>query len=129
MSKVVIAGAKIKCSMGTAPSTLAVTSQTSTSGEHQGIATVKDHLPNTNIMPFGLCQSLANPQVAAATAAANGTLTPQPCVPVTSSPWAPGSQLVVVARYPALTEQSKCPCQWAGVIEVLESGTEKLQQA
>ena len=43
-----------------------------------------------SVPPFGLCTSMANPQVAAATAAAQNVLTPQPCQPVLS-PWSPGA--------------------------------------
>ena len=47
-----------------------------------------DNQPIANIAPFGVCISLANPAVAAATAAAMGVLVPLPCMPVTPAPWA-----------------------------------------
>lgn len=129
MSKLVIGGAQIKCSMGNAPSNLVVAAAKQTNGENQGVATVQDHVPNKNIMAFGQCRSLANPQVAAATVAANGKLTPQPCVPVTPSPWAPGSPSVFVARQAALVTEAKCQCQWAGIIEVVNPLTQKTEVA
>ena len=127
MKKLVIGGATLKCSMGTAPSSLNVSPQNKTNCESQRLATVQDFQPNTNIAPFGLCQSLANPQVAAATAAANGALTPQPCAPATSTPWAPGSPTVSVAHQAALTADSKCNCQWAGIIEVTMPSSKNTQ--
>jgi hypothetical protein len=83
---------------------------------------IMDHVPITNIPPFGMCQSLANPQVAAATAAALGVLTPMPCVPNTTAPWAPGSPTVLVANQPALNDTSQLMCTWAGVITVSSPG-------
>jgi hypothetical protein len=76
-----------------------------------------------NIAPFGMCKSLANPQVAAATSAAMGTLTPQPCVPAPAGPWSPGSSIVTLNGVAALTADSKCMCTWAGGIEVVEPAT------
>jgi hypothetical protein len=70
-----------------------------------------------------MCQSLANPQVAAATSAAMGTLTPQPCVPVIPAPWSPGASVVTLNGVPALTSDSKCQCTWAGTIEVVDPAT------
>ena len=80
-------------------------------------ANIMDYKPMVNIPTFGMCMSLANPQVAAATSAAMGVLTPQPCIPVTSAPWAPGSPTVLIANQPALNDSSKCMCNWAGVIQ------------
>jgi hypothetical protein len=85
-------------------------------------ANIMDHVPMMNIMPFGMCQSMANPMVAAATSAAMGVLTPMPCIPATSSPWMPGAPTVMLANMPALNNSSKLMCMWAGVIEVVSPG-------
>jgi hypothetical protein len=69
-----------------------------------------------NIMPFGLCTSLANPAVASATAAAMGALTPMPCIPNTPAPWVPGAPTVILGNVPTLDDTSKLMCVWAGVI-------------
>ncbi len=115
-------GAQLACSFGTSPSSLMVlpSNQISTSG--QPGATIMDHVPMVNIMPFGLCTSLANPQVAAATSAALGVLTPQPCIPATASPWTPGAATVQVAGQPALDNISTCTCNWAGIITITDPG-------
>jgi hypothetical protein len=66
-----------------------------------------------------MCMSQANPEVAAATAAAMGVLTPMPCVPVTT-PWSPGDPMVTIgpAGFPALDASSKCMCAWGGEITI-----------
>lgn len=91
------------------------------------LANILDHKPMVNILPFGMCQSLANPTVAAATAAAFGALTPMPCVPVTSTPWVPGSPTVLIANLPALNQTSKCLCNWGGVIQIANPGQMTIQ--
>jgi hypothetical protein len=78
-----------------------------------------DFKPMVNILPFAMCLSPTNPQVIAATAAALGVFTPQPCIPVTSTPWSPGSPTVTVAGQPVLTQVSTCACMWGGVISVV----------
>jgi hypothetical protein len=75
-----------------------------------------------NIAPFGMCITLTNPAVAAATSAAMGVLTPQPCIPVTAAPWAPGAPTVLVKNMPALNNSSKLMCNWGGVIQVVVPG-------
>ena len=79
-----------------------------------------------NYGPFGMCSNPANPQVAAATAAALGVLTPMPCVPVVSAPWAPGSPAVLVANKPALNQNSKAMCAWGGMIQITNPGNSKV---
>jgi hypothetical protein len=111
-------GAMIKCAMGTTPSPLTVLPATRVTVMSQPAATIMDFKPMANISSFGMCMSPANPQVVAATAAALGVFTPQPCIPATTSPWTPGSPTVLIAGQPALTNTSTCQCMWAGVITV-----------
>lgn len=85
-------------------------------------ANIMDHVPMLNIMPFGMCQSPANPMVAAATAAAMGVLTPMPCIPVTAAPWTPGAPTVLIANMPALDSNSMLMCNWGGVIKINAPG-------
>ena len=80
-------------------------------------ATIIQVLP-TNILPFGMCKSPANPAVAAATAAALGVLTPMPCLPVAAGPWAPPSLVTHINMLPMATVASKCICAFGGLISV-----------
>lgn len=114
------------CSFGAAPSTLMVTPQNKCLTS-MPIATIMDNKPMANIMPFGVCSSMANPQVAAATAAALGVLTPMPCIPNIAAPWTPGSPTVLIANYPALNNSSKLMCMWAGVIQIMNPGQTTIQ--
>ncbi len=114
MPKLVVNGAMLTCDQGIATSTLVVAPVARGDIDDQPIATVADHVPNKNIPPFGMCQSMSNPAVAAATAAAMGALTPQPCVPVTSSPWSSGSTLGDLRGNALLTSECTCKCQWLG---------------
>ena len=122
----VCGGAMMMCSFGMAPSTLNVLPANKVISS-MPIATMMDNVPMTNIMPFGMCTSMANPQVAAATAAALGVLTPMPCMPVIAAPWAPGSPTVMIANKPALNNSSKCMCNWGGVIQITNPGTTNIQ--
>jgi len=88
------------------------------------VGTITDHLPNINISPFCYCKSLANPAVAAASKA-QGKLAPQPCTPKTMSPWIPGSYNATLVGNPALTDDSKLICAYAGIICVQEPGQDK----
>jgi hypothetical protein len=124
MAKLVVSGAKLRCSEGLAPSTLTVLPVGPASADEQPTATVVDMKPMANIAPFGMCKTQANPQVAAATAAAMGTLTPMPCVPVIPAPWSPGAAVVMVADQKALTSTSKCSCTWTGSIEISDPGSD-----
>lgn len=121
MGKLVCAGAMLKCSFGVAPGTLNVLPLNRVLSGAPA-ANIMDNVPMLNILPFGMCQSLANPMVAAATAAAMGALTPMPCIPATVAPWAPGSPTVQIGNMPALNDGSKLMCNWAGVIEISMPG-------
>jgi hypothetical protein len=115
-------GATLKCSMGMAPSSLVVLPINMQNTSNMPAANIQDHIPMVNIMPFGMCQSPANPTVAAATAAAMGVLTPMPCIPLTPAPWVTGSPTVTLANQPALNKSSMLMCNWAGQISIVMEG-------
>ena len=117
-------GAHMKCSFGLAPSELVVLPKNRVTTNMMPDANIMDHIPLVNIMPFGACTSLANPEVAAATAAALGVLTPQPCVPVTPAPWVAGAVTVLLGNFPTLDNISTLMCTWAGVIKFVDAGEE-----
>lgn len=126
MGMCVCGGAVLTCPFGMAPSTLVVLPQNKVVTT-QPIANIMDNKPMVNILPFGMCSSLANPSVASATAAALGVLTPMPCVPVITAPWAPGSPTVLIANFPALNNTSKLMCAWGGVIQISNPGQMTIQ--
>jgi len=69
-----------------------------------------------------MCITPTNPEVATATAAAQGVLTPVPCMPVVTAPWAPGVPTVLVNGQPALDDTCTCNCMWGGVIAITSPG-------
>ncbi len=115
-------GAMMTCSFGVAPSALQVLPTNKVITNNVPDANIMDHKPMVNIMPFGMCTSLANPQVAAATTAAQGVLTPQPCVPNTPAPWITGAPTVLLGSQPTLDNTHKLMCVWAGVITFTTAG-------
>ena len=120
MGMQVCAGAMLMCGCGVAPSVLVVLRPKILSGAPA--ANIMDRVPMLNVPSFGLCTSLANPLVAAATAAAFGVLVPMPCVPVTPAPWMPGKPKVLIAGMPALDQGSKLMCVWGGMISIAAPG-------
>lgn len=115
-------GAMLQCSFGLAPSVFVVLPKNMAMSGHQPAANIMDHMPMVNILPFGMCSSLANPVVAAATSAAMGVLTPMPCIPATPSPWLVGAPTILLASAPALNDTSILMCNWGGVITVANPG-------
>jgi hypothetical protein len=122
MALQVVHGATLSCSFGAAPSSLVVLPRNRTLCANVPAATIMDHMPMTNIEPFGMCSSPANPQVIAATAAALGVFTPQPCVPMTLAPWAPGAVTVYIGNEAALDDAATCNCLWVGAVAVIQPG-------
>ncbi len=127
MGFLVVAGAMTQCSFGVAPSSLVVLPVNRVLGGGPPAANIMDNKPMMNILPFGMCQSPANPMVAAATAAALGVLTPMPCIPVTAAPWMPGVPQVLIGNMPALNDGCKCMCNWGGVISINFAGQVQIQ--
>lgn len=120
MAELLSTGCVIACSFGMAPTAfmaLEVPGKPMLDGA-LAVATIEEIVPMVNIPPFVMCQSPANPLVAAATAAAFGVLTPMPCVPVVETPWLPPAFFLNFGGIPLATASSKCMCSWGGVISV-----------
>lgn len=119
-------GATLLCDFAMPPSTstLVVLPINRMLTSDQPAANINDHIPMLNVMPFGMCMSPANPEVAAATAAALGVLTPMPCIPATPAPWVPGavSPPVMLADMPVLDDISTLQCIWGGTITIMYPG-------
>jgi hypothetical protein len=122
MARQVVSTAKTACTMSAKPSQLLVAPSRQRTAGGQMAASIGDHNPVTNIVPFGPCMSAAFPATAAATAAAGGVLTPQPCAPNTPVPWAPGSPTVTIGVHPALRHTDTCRCVWGGTISIIDPG-------
>jgi len=117
MPQQVCTTALLQCTFGLAPSVFNATpKQVNTSNLAAG--NIMDNKPLANIPPFGMCNSLANPAVASATAAAMGVLTPMPCTPMFPAPWIPGVPTVLIRHLPALDNTCKLMCAYMGVVTV-----------
>lgn len=126
MPQQVYHGATLQCPFGAAPSSLVVLPTDQVTTDNIPAATIMDHKPMANIMPFGLCSAPTNPAVIAATAAKLGVFTPVPCVPATPAPWVPGSPVVTIRNKPALNNTCTLMCQWMGVIAITNPGGMKV---
>ncbi len=121
MGQCVVMGAMLQCSFGLAPASLIPTPSSKVVIEKKPAATIQDVAPS-NIPTFGMCQSLANPQVAAATSAAMGVLTPMPCVPAIAGTWIPAAPKTTIGGQPALVSGSTCICSYGGQIQITFTG-------
>jgi Domain of unknown function (DUF4280) len=118
----VTSGALLRCSMGESTAALVVPDQVAVATTP--LATVENTIPMANIPTFGMCMSLGNPEVEAATAAAEGVLTPQPCVPATGAPWTGEALNARAAGLPCVLVSSTCQCDWGGIITVVSPDQE-----
>jgi len=124
MRRLVVNEAVIRCTQGTLPSVLVVLPDSPVMSDDKPVGTVDDHKPQRNIITFGMCRSLSNPQVASATSAALGVLSPQTCVPNTNSQWSPGAPFAVVDEIKVLSSDSTCRCEWGGTVDIVDPGTD-----
>lgn len=121
MGIAVVAGATILCPFGTTPANLVVTSQSTVLAEGKPVATIAD-ASAANIPSCGMCSSLANPQVASATAAALGVLTPQPCIPVMAGTWTAVQAKCIAGGKPCLTTGATAMCSYGGALRIMNAG-------
>ena len=106
MALAVVEGAMLQCTCGDALTPLTLTGQPNDLIENKPTATIMDHKPGVNILPFGTCKTLSGP-----------------CAPATPAPWVPGStSLVVVENRPALLQNCILTCTVGGVIKIQDTG-------
>ncbi len=122
MSFCLCTGGMMQCSFGMAPVPFNALPVPRVLVSNCPAGVMTDMAPVVNIPPFGMCQSISNPTVAAATAAALGVLTPMPCIPVPAGPWTNTAQKLSIGGQSALTNDSKLTCAWGGQISVQFAG-------
>ena len=127
MGQAAVTGATMTCPFAAAPVPvpLNVTSNSQVLIDGKPAGTIQDAGAMVNIPSFGMCTTLSNPQVAAATAAALGVLTPQPCVPQTQS-FIPTQAKVLVGGKPCLTGDCSVMCMYGGKISIMMPGQAKV---
>jgi hypothetical protein len=118
-----VMGGMCTCTFGTGPATLNVLPTPRVMIESMPAATIQDSTI-INVPSFIMCMTPSNPEVAAATAAALGVLTPMPCVPVLT-PWVPLSPQALIGGQPALVEGATCNCAWGGLVTLTMAGSIK----
>lgn len=84
------------------------------------VATMTQVVTGKNIASFGMCNSIANPAVVAATAAAQGVKTPAPCMPFGTA-WLPPSFTAKYLGLPLARADAVCACALGGVIKVTQA--------
>lgn len=126
MPRHVCTGAMLKCSFAMPPGTTTfnVIPDNQKIIDDMHAANIMDNIPMAEIPPFGMCIAPTNPMFIAATAAALGTPTPVPCLPIFPAPWVPGAIAppVLLVDQPALDDSSILMCQWLGIVTVAYAG-------
>jgi Domain of unknown function (DUF4280) len=114
-------GAILACDKGTMPSPLGVIAvNPQIKAVTKLAAEVTDCKPALNIRSFGMCNSMGNPAVQAATELNKGVLTPQPCTPNVISAWS-GATIVTIRRKPAIHVGSSTSCTFGGSIDIKDA--------
>ena len=106
------------------------------STEDQPLMNASDHVANENILQFGRCTSLTNPNGLVGTSMVAGLFAPMgplagvlagtlakkvagvKCEPMTLVPWINVDEDYFIDGVPALTIESKLPCYYGGTISI-----------
>lgn len=118
----VVMGAMTECTWGSMDGRLILPISHGVYIKEKAQLNIMDFKPFYNILPFGMCSSLANPIVAAATAANQGVLRKMPCTPVVVTPWISGKTDSMVENQPALLCSSMNMCLFCGLITINDDG-------
>jgi Domain of unknown function (DUF4280) len=140
----VVAGAYLKCSCCDTYSVLTAPLSHGVYIKDKAQMNIMDFKPIANIKTFGMCKSIKNPSVAAATAIScgmqvlvpglaliklilgkdMGPVQPMPCQPVITKQWEDGKKDKLVENQPALLNISKNSCAYGGEITIVDDGQE-----
>ncbi len=118
----VVLGAMTECTWGSMDSRLILPMSHGVYIKGRAQLNIMDFMPIVNILPFGMCSSLLNPLVAAATIANQGVLRKMPCIPVVVTPWMNGKKDKLIENQPALLCSSMNMCLFAGLITINDDG-------
>jgi hypothetical protein len=117
---VVVSGFKLKCNFGSMDATVNIPAAGVGCSGKEYVKTPADVIPFMSVN-CGMCKSMMNPQVAAATAAAMGTLVQQPCMkPVLALPI--GAQKTEAYGMPVATKMTPMICPFGGKLEMTDPG-------
>ena len=117
MPQLLTTGCLLECTMGLTPAPFVADELPGAPAElGMTVGTIAQFVPMKNIPSFGTCKSPMNPTTATLTAAAQGVLTPGPCMPA-GIPWTPPSATANHFGVPLATIMSKCACGFGGVIQ------------
>lgn len=120
-----VAGAILQCSCGESRCVAKMPRSHGVFTKTKAQLNIMDFVPIANVGPFGLCSSMTNPVVAAATAKNGGGLQKMPCVPVITMPWIGGKEDTLIENFPALLNTCTNMCTWAGKITIEDDGQER----
>lgn len=105
MSKLIIDGSQMQCTLGTKPSKITVTSQAFVKLKNKLIATEEDKQANYNIEPFANCKRSSH----------------QPaCIPMLIK-WKQTTQKDLINGMKKLTIDSNCKCSQGGEISFIDT--------
>lgn len=125
MGQIVVTGGTAMCPFGAMAGMISAGVQKKVLIEGKPVVTIADFNAQC-ITPFGMCSSLGNPAVQAATTAALGVLTPQPCTLMPAGTWKPVKATVLVGGSPVLTNECQGQCMYGGCITINNPGQSKV---
>lgn len=117
MERIVLQGDLCRCANGTQPCPLNVSNRKRMVVNGKAIA-LRTDASTVNLSGFGYCNNLGNPIVMEATMAAQGVLTPMPCVPMLKGVWDRTVERLKIDGQQAVGESSTTMCAYGGSISI-----------
>lgn len=119
-SKIVVNGAILKCSQGSATSSLKINTDKNITINGNTLAIISETTPTTNIQAFGMCSSTSNPEVQNIIAQTKGATKEYACTPKSIGKWTNGVPFFM-GEEKVVSDKSTCNCTWGGEISIEKS--------